>query len=173
MGASQYDSHLDIEVAIWYISRQLSKHNKMPEGCHEKHESRHLWSGASRTTCYSTCSSGVATTTITTTAAGWNKTWLCWVISDYFYQSDQKNLCFDRSFSSVLVHIFSRELQYAGSAISLCIAEIKYQSIAMHWWIVTPLIKDPQRIVKCSFYWWIIFSLTGVKSLSYWLPDCH
>ena len=29
----------------------------------------------------------------TTTAAGWHKTWFCWVISEYLHQSGPKKVC--------------------------------------------------------------------------------
>ena len=46
---------------------------------------RHLWSGAPRTTCYSS-----GWSIYYYNCRCWAKTWLCWVILEYFHQSDQK-----------------------------------------------------------------------------------
>ena len=62
----------------------------MPEGRHEKHDSRDTCDQEHRAQL-ATPVDGEPTTT---TAAGWTKTWLWWVISEYFYQSDKKKYVF-------------------------------------------------------------------------------
>ena len=114
---------------------------------------RHLWSGAPRTTCYSN-----GWSTYYYNCRCWAKTWLCWVILEYFHQSDQKKtMCFNCSRSRTPVYIVSCESQYTGFAVSIRIVVTKYRCIAMHRWIVTPLY--PTNIV---FVW-----LTSIKSISH------
>ena len=63
---------------------------------------RHLWSGAPRTTCYSS-----GWSTYYYNCRCWAKTWLCWVILEYFHQSDQKNYVFQLvSFKNTCVYSF-------------------------------------------------------------------
>ena len=77
MGASWYDSYLDTEVTIQYVSRYVSKHSNMSEGRHEKHESRDTCDQEHR----AQPAIPVNGVTTTTTAAGW----LWWFISQYFH----------------------------------------------------------------------------------------
>ena len=103
--------------------------------------------------------------TTTTTAAGWTRTWLCWVISQYCHQSDQKNDCFSLIFSKIPVHIVSCKSRYIGSAVSIHILVTKYRCIAMHRWIVTPLTMNSWKhddVIKWKHfphYWPFVWEL--------------
>ena len=58
-----------------------------------------------------------------------------------------EKMCFDWSFSRIVMHIVSCESRYDGSVVSIHIVVTKYRCIAMHRWIVTPLMDA--NLVPC------------------------
>ena len=95
-----------------------------------------------------------------TTAAGWTKTWLCWVIAEYFHQSDKKNVFWlilfknthAYSFMWIAIHCIYCINTYRSDKISV---------LTMHWWIVTHLITKQEQ------------SKTATWTHSFQRKSCH
>ena len=72
---------------------------------------------------------------------------LCWVILEYFHQSDQKNVCVSISLvQEYLCIYFPVNRDTLGLPVSIRIVVTKYRCIAMHWWIVTPLYTSTKPV---------------------------
>ena len=71
----------------------------------------------------------------------------------------EKTMCFNSSRSRIPVYIVSCESRYTGFAISIRIVVTKYRCIAMHRWIVTPLLFSS---ISYSIIQWLSVILTNV-----------
>ena len=116
---------------------------------------RHLWSGAPRPTCYSS-----GWNTYYYNCWCWAKTWLCWVILEYFHQSDQK-----KNYVFQLVS-FKNTCAYRFLWIALhwvCrIDTNRSNKISMHR---DAPVNRYTPTIKNTMYFQILFSLTIKKSL--------